>query len=466
MRLKDLLPESILRESGLRNIRDLAKLYDEAALYFHMDLDGVTSAIAMREYLEKYGIKVKEVHHIQYGGKEFAADRPEEGRMNVMVDFAHGKPIMHIHTDHHDAQIGVEKGASTKFKEDPSNTQTISQELSPRELFPSKDVELISMIDSAQYAKNKISPEQVIASVFSVNRDTSVERNKTAMALACNKVLLAFKNKPDFLEQVVMQAKPSLISIYTTVKNVIKSMGFDIDDVELRSKEYQQSQQARGVKQLKSPWQIKNLNSGDYAMFGTTLVQYGGGDLYKGGYDRYVPFKLNPTAEFLVMGWPMGLVQASKNPFIDKENPESLNTIAEKVLNKYKHYLENTIISFYYLKKVAERDIWKGKGSEKSFGFTADDLYAQLGDKIKSKPDDMSEIERIADKHFDKLTRAEQDMLKQVTVTAYDVIKSQSGGHHNITNLSGLNILGKDSVEFIKRVMTELAQEMQKIELK
>ena len=45
------------------------------------------------------------------------------------------------------------------------------------------------------------------------------------------------------------------------------------------------------------------------------IVQYGGGSMMKpGSYDRYTPFKNNPDADFLVIAWPMGLVQASCNP--------------------------------------------------------------------------------------------------------------------------------------------------------
>ena len=44
-------------ESGMRDIKALAKKYKTATGYFHMDLDGVTSAIAMKTYLERYGIK-------------------------------------------------------------------------------------------------------------------------------------------------------------------------------------------------------------------------------------------------------------------------------------------------------------------------------------------------------------------------------------------------------------------------
>ena len=72
-------------ESGIRNITKLAKQYKKATGYFHMDTDGVTSAIAMRVYLERYGIKTIKVIPINYGTSEFKADVPLTGTLNWMV---------------------------------------------------------------------------------------------------------------------------------------------------------------------------------------------------------------------------------------------------------------------------------------------------------------------------------------------------------------------------------------------
>jgi len=57
--------EIILNESGIRNITSLGKEYKEAEIYFHKDLDGVTSALGMIAYLKKYGIKTTAAHPIQ-----------------------------------------------------------------------------------------------------------------------------------------------------------------------------------------------------------------------------------------------------------------------------------------------------------------------------------------------------------------------------------------------------------------
>lgn len=464
IKLTQLIRELKLQESGLRNITQIVKGYREAEIYFHMDLDGVTSAIGLKKYLERYGVKTVDAHHIQYGGREFAVPKPQKGRLNVMVDFAHGKPMMHIHTDHHSQQSGIETSTSSKFKHDPSNVQTISQEISPNDLFPPQDVEMISMIDSANYAKYDVSPDEVMDSVFKASRDVSIEKNRIKMALACNKILLTYKNKPQFLEKLVLESEASLISLFTTIKRVIKDMGLSITSIESNTKDYVDRQQKLSGLVLRNMSQIESLQSGEYVMFGTCLVQYGGGDMHS-GYDRYVPFKLNPSAEFFVIGWPMGLVQASKNPFNKKENPDDLNKIATKVLDKYKPYLTKRIVSFYDLKRTNETDIWKGKGSDDSFGYTLRDLFATLKDKIISMPPDITDIEKLGDMLFDKMSYEDKLKLKDIKLTAYDVIKSQSGGHPNITNISGLNILGRDSVAFLKRIMYEMVREVQHIKL-
>ena len=43
--------QRLLNESGIRDIKDIAKRYQMAKIYFHLDLDGVTTALAMKDYL-------------------------------------------------------------------------------------------------------------------------------------------------------------------------------------------------------------------------------------------------------------------------------------------------------------------------------------------------------------------------------------------------------------------------------
>jgi hypothetical protein len=199
--------KTILVESGLREINSLAKRYKKAEIYFHQDLDGVTTAIAMKKYLEDNGIKVVDAHVIQYGDKEFAIKKLDANgdTMPVLVDFAKGKPMFVIHTDHHDRQTGVEKGTSTSFRQARSNVETISQVVSPKELFPSSDILLINTVDSADFAKHDITPDEVVNYLFRLDKEKSLQKNKMLLGLVINKLILAFKNKPGFLEGLVMK---------------------------------------------------------------------------------------------------------------------------------------------------------------------------------------------------------------------------------------------------------------------
>ena len=187
----------LIIESGLRDISALRKRYPKAEIYFHQDLDGVTTAIAMKKYLEDNGIKVVGAHIIQHGEKEFAVKKNDAtgDTMPVLVDFAHGKPMFVIHTDHHDKQVGAEKKASKSFRQDRSNVETISQIISPRDLFPSSDVLLINTVDSADFIKHGVTPEEVVNYLFRYEKELPLQKNKMLMGFVVNKLLLAFKNK-------------------------------------------------------------------------------------------------------------------------------------------------------------------------------------------------------------------------------------------------------------------------------
>ncbi len=363
-----LLKENILVESGIRNINELAKRYKKAKIYFHQDLDGVTTAIGMKNYLENNGIKVVDAEVIQYGDKEFSIKKPDASGdiMPVLVDFAHGKPMFVIHTDHHDSQAGVEKGTSTSFRHSRSNVETISNVISTSDIFPSNDIMMISTVDSADYARLDITPDDVMNYIFNLNKGKDLERNKINMALVTNKLLLAYKNKPKFLETLVMECTPSLLNIYQNIVRLAKESGYaTAQEMKANLADYIETQS-------------KNKNVEYDSEYGI-IKQYGGGSMIKpGSYDRYVPFKLNPEANFLVISWPLGLLQASCNPY--KKNRElkgvDLGKIKDSVLDKFESELKNKIISVDTIKYFAEKN---KEFTEDSVGFTYNDLIAIYG---------------------------------------------------------------------------------------
>jgi len=392
----------LIKESGIRDIKNIAKRYKKAKIYFHQDLDGVTTAIAMKNYLEQNGINVVDCEVIQYGTKEFAIKKPEgEGDvMPVLVDFAHGKPMFVIHTDHHDSQAGVEDDTATSFRHARSNVETISQVISPKEIFPSDDIMLISTVDSANFAVNKITPEMVMNFLYKFDKDSSLKQNKMLMGLVVNKLLLAYKNNPNFMESLVMNSKPSLISILTNIKKMAKDQDFaSIETMTQNQEKFLQARQKEGA--------IEKT--------GNVISQFGLGSMRKGSYDRYVPFRIHPDADFLVtgLGGQVGMVQASCNPFKEERALKGINLgeIKDEVLNIFKPELEKEILSFRVIKRIAERE-----ATPESVGFTSKDMMALYG-KMPS---------------FDS---------EKQTINGYDFLQANSGGHKCITNISGINFL-------------------------
>jgi hypothetical protein len=145
---------------------------------------------------------------------------------------------------------------------------------------------------------------------------------------------------------------------------------------------------------------------------GNIIVQYGGGYMVKpGSYDRYTPFENNPDADFLVIAWPLGLVQASCNPFKKERQLKGVNLgeVKDEVLEMFRPELEKQILTYRIIKRIAER-----KANDESVGFTMRDMEALYGKSPSYKVDQRG----------------------NASVNGYDFILSNSGGHKCITNIS------------------------------
>lgn len=423
----------IIRESGIRDINMLSKRYPKAEIYFHQDLDGVTTALAMKKYLEDNRIDVIGAHIIQYGDKEFAVKRNDATGdvMPVLVDFAHGKPMFKIHTDHHDKQVGTGFTSATSFKSSPSNVETISQVVSPKEIFSDSDIRIISTVDSAKFKEIGLKPKDVMNFLFRMDSEKELSKNKFAMGLVCNKLLLAYKNKPGFLEELVMKAQPSLTSILTNIKRIAKEKNFATPEAMTKN-------QDEYVRTQKSSPNVKFEDG--------IIIQYGGGSMFKpGSYDRYTPFENYPEADFLVIAWPMGLVQASCNPY--KENRKlkgvNLGEMKDVIVTGLKSWGSNKIIPLSTIKWVSESS---REFDKESVGFTSTDLKAFYGNKFKSIDGGEKSLEslmKLMDIPYNDLTEEQLQVLDKFGVPIGELIDENSGGHKCITNISGLNYFGR-----------------------
>jgi len=455
-----------LSEMGIRNMKSIGKEYKTAEIYFHIDLDGVTSAIGIKEYLRRYGIRTIAAHPIQYGDMEWAVPKPTNKVLAVMVDFAHGKTSMKIHTDHHEGQIGFSKDASVAFQKAPSNASYISQTIATRDIFPANDLEIIDTVDSANFVPKGITTDDIMRAVFKVDKTINVEKNHWAMGLACNKLLLAYKNKPGFLSDIVMNANPSLLSMFRVIRRLADQAGYNPPEViEKHLKTYVEKQKEKfkaGESKGMDKGLVKNLKSGDHTVVGSTIVQYGGGYMGKGrNYDRYTPFRIHPDAEYICLSWPMGLVQISKNPFTAKKNPYNLIKITQKVMQKYKAQWSRRKVSLAELKRRSEGS---KKMTKESMGFSFNDFIAHYRGRIHGlNRDDKtrwnSMIRDISNKRFRFLSVKQKDQLENVWVTMWDIVQVQSGGHHDIANIQALNYWGQSDKEDWKEAGKESARE-------
>jgi len=470
--------QKINEETGIRDITKTVAGYKEAEIYFHQDLDGVVSCIAMKEYLKRYGIKTVDVHIIQYGGMEYAIKATQEGRLPVLVDFAHGKSMFKIHTDHHDTQSGTGETKSGSFKSARSNAETISGEISPTDIFTHTDIELVRTVDSADFFKRGITPEMVQNSIFNVDKTKSGAENRYIMGFTVNRLLLAYKNKSitvksvdgkrdydnrNFLECLVLDSNASLYSMYNNIRHYINNATTKDKLGVLATPETLAKNLAEYTEKMKNYPKLsvdKNYN---------ISMQDGGGTMFApGSYDRYVIFKNNPEVDFHSILWPMGLLQVSANPFKEKSLKDvNLGEIAKEVLAQHQNKLEKIFISIEGIKHANEiqiQDIEKRGGDyEGRVGFTFADILAFYKDNVKqaffytdedgkqkreirkfdieAKTEYNDFIKKAMDTLYSKISKEELSELKKYKISAWDIIMANSGGHPSITNISGFNYL-------------------------
>ena len=487
-------------EVGLKNLSKIVKDKKFCEIYFHKDLDGITSAIAMKQFLKTYyNLELADCHIIQYGGLEYAIKNHKPGNIPVLVDFAHSKPMFTIATDHHDKQSGTEDTESTYFKSARSNVETISGEISYSDMFTQADIDLIRTVDSADFLRNNITPEDVQNSIFKYEKGQSAEKNRYMMGFVVNRLLLAYKNKRitvksldgkrdhisrNILECLVMDSTPSLYSIFNNIRHYINNAVTSDKAGKLASPEEIATNLQAYIGRMKDYRFIEDPETGETSEYDPTskkhqflsqkgakigkgvhfdeeyniISQYGGGNLFKpGSYDRYVPFKNNPDADFICIVWPMGLIQVSCNPFKEKKLKDiNLGEISKEVLAKHEPVLSKLYVSLESLKKEFEtsqdwKQMAKAVGADyEGVGFRFSDLkafyadcvYRQEGGKVIAVDIESGKgIKDTMDKIYDNMSEEEKSLLKEYKIPVWEIIIRNSGGHPSITNIAGLNFL-------------------------
>jgi len=480
--------------SGIRNIKQIANKYKEAEIYFHQDLDGVCSHLAMKNYLESHGIKVVESHIIQYGSLEFNVKNTKEGRLPVIVDFAHVKDMFIIATDHHDKQAGANSNMSTNFKKSRSNVETISGEINSTDVFTDLDIELIKTVDSADYAKYSITPEQIQKAIFNLNKNAEPETNRFFLGLVVNRLLLALKNKRikvdsldgkthhhnrNLLECLVTDSKPSLYSLYINLMHYINNAISYEWNMDLKS--YHNPVKLPTQTEINENLHNYVLSRKEFVKVGKDIVknkeleyddkykiikQFDIGETFKtGSYDRYVVFRNFPKSNWVCTIYKMGLIQISGNPFKNEKIENiHLGSLTKELFSKHKEALSNFRIPITAIKKIAEAESYKLKQKYANFspiGFKWNDLVTFYGEEIWYQPNrksgdlktvakldvtdmqnsDVQFLKNTMDKLWSNWTFDEKQEIANFKIPGLNILEIMSGGHPSITNIQGLNFL-------------------------
>jgi hypothetical protein len=463
--------------SGIRNINKILCEHKESfgnnfEIYFHQDLDGVTTALAMVDYLKSYGMKLVDAHIIQYGGMEYAVPKLKFGSLGVLVDFANFKSMFSIATDHHDKQRGDVKGTK-HTKPARCNAETISGEITSM-IFTEVDMEAIQTIDSANFLKHGLSTFDIQNTLFNLNRQDSVKKNRFNLGLVCNKLILSYKTKrithqehhnKYLLECLVMDSTSSMYSIHNNLQRYIKH-GISL--------EWNMLQRSHNVPQemLTQKQIMDNITSYKHTRIDTSditfndnlnlIAQVGIGDVFKtGSYDRYIPFELYPNADFLATLLPFGFIQVSCNPFIKKIIGDvNLAEITKELLYRHKYALGNINISVADIKKESESEIKKMIArfgiNYQPLGFTFEDLRNCYPNSIIYLPNRMlndkktraimnlnedNTLEMTMNTPYMEWSESDIEEMTWYKIPLLDIISQNSGGHKSITNIQGLGYL-------------------------
>jgi hypothetical protein len=486
----------INEEVGIRNIKKIIGDMRTAEIYFHKDLDGVTSALAMKYFLETYyQVKTVDAHQIQYGGMEFAIKNHKEGNLCVLVDFAHGKPMFKIQSDHHDKQVGAGDTQGTYFKPARSNVEIISGEISYSDIFTPGDVELIRTVDSANFLTYNITPDDIQNSIFQFKRGLSGEKNRFMMGFVVNRLLLAYKNKRitvksmdgkrdhinrNILECMVLDCNPSLYSMFNNIRHYINNARVSDRAGVLAKPEVLMQNLTNYIERMKNYRFIEDPDTGDVSEFDPNsskhkflssvkgakvgkgvhyddkhkiIIQYGGGNMIQpGSYDRYVPFKNFPDSNFICIIWAMGLIQVSCNPFKEKMLKDiNLGEIAKEVIAKHQPILTKILVSLDCIKKEFETSQdWKKMQKEEGpdyvgVGFKYSDLEAFYNDCVYKSGEIVdisnSDVKDAMNTIYDNLSADQLSILKEYKVPVWELVTRNSGGHPSITNIQGWGFL-------------------------
>ena len=180
----------------------------KVALYFHDDLDGIYSAIAMKGYLEKKGFEIMSFGLVNYQ-EGWTSTELNPDYINIALDYAENVEGIDVYMDHHgEFQEGENKDQHSVKTHTTSAYEGIMDQLGLP--VDSSVLDTIIMVDSAKYDQYEIDIKEIITF------DLKNFKSKLEFAAAFNQLLKRSDHKT-FIE-VVANSKDMAPSIYNIFK--------------------------------------------------------------------------------------------------------------------------------------------------------------------------------------------------------------------------------------------------------
>lgn len=388
------------------------KIGKEVILYTHDDLDGIFSAIAMKEYLISHGFIIKGYGVVNYtdGWKVFNLDKRY---INVSVDYAEDNPDLDLYVDHH-----VEEGDDYKKSEMSIKLKSDSCYGLITVLFglPTDKMILsvISMIDAAKYDDYNID----IKTILNFNLEEIIKNKDPRLVFSGAFNQLIKRSDYKTIIEVIHNGNLSIYKIFKLFKilyplnNIVAKRGADKDNIKNRILLGDRAQNIDDLKEIPSfvPDSINRMNT----MISKTKGNYDKPYIYN--VDNFIDFFWNAAENKFKFDGFVVIKNLVYVPVGTWANAIRARAIIEKTLGR-----KDRNIQFILLDYGASLQIASYKNIE-----TTEKLPILKGGEILNDLDKYSKflVNFVLPRYFD-----------------FKYIGAKAGGHKGIGNLS--NILGE-----------------------
>lgn len=204
--INDLEKKSITINDDERYWKRMGKVGKVCMIYTHDDLDGIMSAILIKEYLKKHNFSI-----VGYGVLNYTDGwsniKINKNYINICVDFSHDHPDLDIYIDHHgdfDDRVSIKYNINAVKTRTGSAYEGICLKLGIKT--DGNILHIIDMVDAARYRHYNVDIESTL------DFDMSRFKNRLEFAAAFNQLI----KRSDYrtIIEVIHNCNLSVINIY------------------------------------------------------------------------------------------------------------------------------------------------------------------------------------------------------------------------------------------------------------